>query len=366
VKPKECDKIYCLFIYGTVDDGVAEAVVAGGKKVEALFDDPALAGKVGDRKVRLQGADATRAQVLAAIDKMPLGKNDSVFIFYCGHGATIKEQGQCLLPQARKGGQDFKPGEELPRKDITDALSKSSPRFVCFVTDSCATLLEKASMPSGGAYGGPEGPPAIVSIMLTGTGIFDVNSSSYNPETLKGGEQAFLLKDGGIFTKVFIRLASTRGLGTGPEGKVSWRKDLFPVLKKETQAAFEAMIKDPNTDLGPIGVQKTQTPEMFPHNEGTTSAPQAPNLPGQEPATIVVTVPAEARVQFDDRPTTSTGEVRRFVSPPLPPGRTFSYTVTATRIVDGHEEKVAKEINVRAGQTTTLTVSFPAPTVASR
>ena len=55
---------------------------------------------------------------------------------------------------------------------------------------------------------------------------------------------------------------------------------------------------------------------------------QAPG--GFEPATLVVRLPAEdARLTVDGTPTRQTGLARRFLSPPLKPGRRYAYTLTA-------------------------------------
>jgi uncharacterized protein (TIGR03000 family) len=50
---------------------------------------------------------------------------------------------------------------------------------------------------------------------------------------------------------------------------------------------------------------------------------------GNNTASIEVQVPADAKVWFDGRPTSQTGRDRFFVSPPLEPGRTFTYEVKA-------------------------------------
>jgi uncharacterized protein (TIGR03000 family) len=45
------------------------------------------------------------------------------------------------------------------------------------------------------------------------------------------------------------------------------------------------------------------------------------------PAAITVNVPAGARIWFDGHETAQTGAERAFASPPLPPGREFTYQV---------------------------------------
>jgi uncharacterized protein (TIGR03000 family) len=93
-------------------------------------------------------------------------------------------------------------------------------------------------------------------------------------------------------------------------------------------------------------------------SEVTVSAP-APRVvyvpvyvqaPAAAPATVVVRLPAGARLTFDGTPTRSAGATRSFQSPPLEPGRTYHYTLAAEVIHDGQKLTVTREVAVRAGQ----------------
>jgi uncharacterized protein (TIGR03000 family) len=80
------------------------------------------------------------------------------------------------------------------------------------------------------------------------------------------------------------------------------------------------------------------------------------------PATIVVSLPAEARLLIDDTATTSRSDRRVFVSPELNPGREYHYTLKAEWVRDGKPVVVSKEVAVSAGNETQ--VSFEAETPA--
>lgn len=71
-------------------------------------------------------------------------------------------------------------------------------------------------------------------------------------------------------------------------------------------------------------------------------------------ATIVVRLPADAKVFFNDGPTASTGSRRVFTSPPLTPGREFSYTVRAEANRGGQVVAATMQVAVRAFSTTHL------------
>jgi uncharacterized protein (TIGR03000 family) len=80
------------------------------------------------------------------------------------------------------------------------------------------------------------------------------------------------------------------------------------------------------------------------------------------PATIVVNLPADARLTINGQSTQSTSGERRFVSPPLQPGKTFSYTLQARIDRDGQSATVSREVEVRAGLQSRVTLEFPVRT----
>jgi uncharacterized protein (TIGR03000 family) len=74
-------------------------------------------------------------------------------------------------------------------------------------------------------------------------------------------------------------------------------------------------------------------------------------------ATILVELPADARLMIDDAATTSTSESRVFVSPELTPGKAFQYTLTAEIVRDGRKLMATERITVRAGEQTRVVLS---------
>jgi uncharacterized protein (TIGR03000 family) len=104
---------------------------------------------------------------------------------------------------------------------------------------------------------------------------------------------------------------------------------------------------------------------------GTPVAPVAPvapvpaktsSLDNSAPATLLVSVPVDARLSIDGAATTSTSTQRVFVSPALSFGREYHYTLQAEFVQDGKVVKVSKEVAVKAGDETQ--VRFDAGSVA--
>ena len=74
-----------------------------------------------------------------------------------------------------------------------------------------------------------------------------------------------------------------------------------------------------------------------------------------KPATLVVYLPADARLEVDGQLTRKTGEVRRFSTPPLEPGKRYRYELRATW-KEGGKERVVEEVarGIQAGKETVV------------
>jgi uncharacterized protein (TIGR03000 family) len=84
------------------------------------------------------------------------------------------------------------------------------------------------------------------------------------------------------------------------------------------------------------------------------------------PATIVVSLPADARLFVDGAPTTSTSERRALISPVLEFGSTYVYTVRAEVVRDGRTVEQTQQVTVRSGEATPVRFDFSTEAVASR
>jgi uncharacterized protein (TIGR03000 family) len=87
----------------------------------------------------------------------------------------------------------------------------------------------------------------------------------------------------------------------------------------------------------------------------TIKPPPKPSGEEQEvmapaPATIRVSMPEGASLSIDGNPTATRDAVRTFVSPPLEPSRSFSYTLKAESNRNGKPITQTKNVTVRAGK----------------
>ena len=106
-------------------------------------------------------------------------------------------------------------------------------------------------------------------------------------------------------------------------------------------------------------------PGYGPGTPGKKGEQVPPPKKTEETATLVVTVPQEARLLIDGNPMKSTSSRRVFVSPPLLPGREYYYTLRAEVVRDGQVVATEERAYLRAGSQTTINLQLPAATVAA-
>jgi uncharacterized protein (TIGR03000 family) len=88
--------------------------------------------------------------------------------------------------------------------------------------------------------------------------------------------------------------------------------------------------------------------------------------PEPSPATLVISLPAEAKLTINRTPTRSTSATRTFVTPPLQPGKDCRYTLYAEAVRDGRIVTVTRQVAVRAGETKKITLTFSSAGDVSR
>ena len=93
---------------------------------------------------------------------------------------------------------------------------------------------------------------------------------------------------------------------------------------------------------------------------------QPQTVAGTGSATIVVDLPEDAKLTFNDDATESTSARRVFTTPDLEDGKEYSYTLKAEIVRDGRTQVVTREVTVRAGEETEVKVEFPSTGVAGR
>jgi uncharacterized protein (TIGR03000 family) len=94
--------------------------------------------------------------------------------------------------------------------------------------------------------------------------------------------------------------------------------------------------------------------------------PNESKLEVDGPATIVVSLPADAKLMVDETVTRSITANRIFASPILEAGKEFHYTLKAEIVRDGKTYTAIRRVPVRAGEETRVTLEFPEESLAQQ
>jgi len=123
-----------------------------------------------------------------------------------------------------------------------------------------------------------------------------------------------------------------------------------------------------NDGSTPMDNVPMDTAPMTPAVDGATPPePMPPEGSGaslrRADGTLIVEVPAEAKIYVNDRLTSTPGEIREYISRNLVRGYNYSYEVRAEMEVDGKTVTETKKVDLRAGQNVRLAFNMaPAAT----
>jgi uncharacterized protein (TIGR03000 family) len=81
-------------------------------------------------------------------------------------------------------------------------------------------------------------------------------------------------------------------------------------------------------------------------------------------ATLVVTLPEDAKLMIDDHQTISTSAERVFTTPPLEGGKDFHYTLKAQVVRDGQVRSIVREVTIHSGELAQVSLEEPGTAAA--
>ena len=96
----------------------------------------------------------------------------------------------------------------------------------------------------------------------------------------------------------------------------------------------------------------TTTPSFYYAPSAAVTTPATSAVPDNQ-AEVEVRVPADAEVLFDGSATQQRGTDRLFISPPVTPGRSYTYTIEAKWMANGRQVEQKKDVTVTPGKTAT-------------
>jgi uncharacterized protein (TIGR03000 family) len=339
-------KLHAVFLLDTKDPSIGADAASEGKSVEELLAKLPSSERHAFRVI--QGSDLTARKVLTVLENLPVGPQETLFVYCNLHGARDKDGGQLLQLQG---------GSQITRKQLLAAMARKKARLSVLVTDSCFNRIDAGPESSGG----PKARRKVLRstpnanllrvLLFNHQGVVNVNSCA--PDQF-----AF----GGVFTPTLVELCSD----DRPQLR-TW-EGFFTQLQQDVgkiYAELKARFGESNPDLRK---QARQTPRIF----GTLARPVADGAVAlaNEPtrsrsggakargpagvATLTVRVPDGARLFVNDHLSWNTGRVRVFETPEIQADKTYRCTLRLEMKYGGKVVTRTYPVEVKAGQQRTV------------
>src|SRR5262249_3775900 len=187
------------------------------QRLEVSFSGPKGQGRL---KLKVfKGAEVRRANILSYIANLPSTPNDTLFVFYGGHGALTADKGHCLALTNAASVQE----KYLARSEVLKAMEARKPALQVLITDCCADIKPHVVPNADTAAPLKEGSWLVVqNLFMQHQGVVDINSCS--PGELAVGFAGVDKKYGGVFTRCFGELICKKveELDADGDGFVHW------------------------------------------------------------------------------------------------------------------------------------------------
>ena len=222
--PPELRTVHALLVVDTLS-GLGESVKIDGERIDHLLSDRLPKDRA--EIVVLTGKDVNANAILSYFHGLKVGRDDALFFYYAGHGATDPQKGHFLALQEL----GTKP---LLRADLRRVMQEHQPGLVVIMTDCCSTRFSlgktRRILPDKGNAASID--PVLRCLLYQSRGVVDITAAS--------GDASFGDDhEGGIFTRSFAKLVEDgiAGSDANKDGFVSW-PEFFSRLQTQTQGVF--------------------------------------------------------------------------------------------------------------------------------
>lgn len=197
--------------------------------------------------------------ILNSIREQPVRPEDTIVVYFAGHGAFDEQRGQYMST----------PGGQLLRSKVVTAMQDRKVRLAVLITDTCSVRLDLTDKQVADVAVVTETSPAFVSLFFERSGLIDMSASS--PGEVSMGDDI----DGGYFTSSFCRF-----LRANNEQRLTWT-----TLRDGVQSKVDDVFsqKQPRGVSNPLNgeLQFTQTiTAKFDLDGDRSSNPDNPNPKG--------------------------------------------------------------------------------------
>ena len=175
--------IHLVIVADTADGTIGPSVAVDVEMVEEAFR-----GNVPERQLKIHKLvddEATVDDWLARIGRIQPANDDTLVVYYSGHGAYRRDKGHLFAPS----------GQLLPRQQLVAAMKQRGGRLGVLIGDCCSTLIE-VPVPVPFLPPGDQVTPLFDELFVKPRGFVDISAT-------KPGESAMGTRAGGVFTIAF-------------------------------------------------------------------------------------------------------------------------------------------------------------------
>lgn len=227
-------KLHVILIADTNADQVGKDIESASRLMERAFTERIPAGRrsLNDTCV---GEGCTIDGIVNACKTVNANGQDTIVVYYCGHGETVVDRGtRLLLSQA---GND-----EIYVNQITTMLKEKRPRLLIMMLDCCRKVASGNRAQRQMLYGIPkaiEVPPLEQSLYFDSSpGILLVHATQLGQSVPCGIPQGELLAPGTLFSKAFSEAILYREPG------ISGWSQFGNVVKGKVNILFQKLPRD--------------------------------------------------------------------------------------------------------------------------
>ncbi|MCA9027684.1 MAG: hypothetical protein KDA86_20915 [Planctomycetaceae bacterium] len=204
--------VHLVIVADTLDASIGQSVQVDVEKVEEAFK-----GNVPERQLRihkLTGKEASVDSWLQQIGRIKPASDDTLVVYYSGHGAYQQQNGHLFAPS----------GAFVTRDRIVTAMKEQGGRLGVLIGDCCSTEIE---VPVPVPFLPPVDhiTPLFDELFIKPHGFVDISAT-------KPGEQAMGTAAGGVFTIAFHLLCIEHS-----EERMSWNK-VLTTLNQTTRQMY--------------------------------------------------------------------------------------------------------------------------------
>ena len=152
--PAGAAQVNVLIVADTLDGSIGVGIKANEARMNTLLDRLEVEAGLKIQRSYVHGSDFNCTAIAAAVDAIRPTRDDSVIVYYAGHGSRTPES-TSRFPDFDCKRSDAERGEGLAA--IIDALREKNPRFLLAIADTCNIVI---SEPAPGVSAGTIGAAA--------------------------------------------------------------------------------------------------------------------------------------------------------------------------------------------------------------